>query len=63
LPQPEAGAKAINELKKNGITASLELLQLDVTKDDEITRAVDINTERHGKLDGAYPNHIVRTLR
>jgi NAD(P)-dependent dehydrogenase (short-subunit alcohol dehydrogenase family) len=48
----EAGATAIDELKKSGIAASLELLQLDVTKDAEIVKAVESVTERHGRLDG-----------
>ncbi|PCH00213.1 Glucose/ribitol dehydrogenase [Penicillium occitanis (nom. inval.)] len=47
----EAGNKAVNELKESGITASLEVLKLDVTKDDEIVAAVDAVTAKHGRLD------------
>ncbi|CRG83420.1 hypothetical protein PISL3812_00771 [Talaromyces islandicus] len=47
----EAGEKAVEELKKNGITASLEVLKLDVTNDDEIVAAVDAVTAKHGRLD------------
>jgi NAD(P)-dependent dehydrogenase (short-subunit alcohol dehydrogenase family) len=49
---PDAGTKALDDLKKSGIVASLELLQLDITKDDEIVMAVENVTARHGKLDG-----------
>ena len=41
---PDAGAAAISELKKNGKIASLELLQLEVTKDTKIAEAVKIVT-------------------
>jgi len=47
----DAGAKAIDDLKKSGVTASLSLLQLDVTNDAEIITAVKDVTARHGKLD------------
>jgi hypothetical protein len=47
----DAGAKAIDDLKKSGVSASLELLQLDVTKDGEIIKAVEHVTTKHGKLD------------
>ena len=50
----DAGAKAIDDLKKSGVAASLELLQLDVTKDAEIVKAVENVTARHGRLDGKY---------
>ena len=48
----EGGQKAIAELKKKGVAASLELVQLDVTKDADIVKAVESVTASHGKLDG-----------
>ena len=50
----DVGTKAIDDLKKSGVTASLELLQLDVTKDAEIVKAVEKVGGTHGKLDGKY---------
>jgi NAD(P)-dependent dehydrogenase (short-subunit alcohol dehydrogenase family) len=50
----EAGAKAVDDLKKAGTAASLELLQLDVTNDEEIAKAVETVATKHGKLDGKY---------
>jgi NAD(P)-dependent dehydrogenase (short-subunit alcohol dehydrogenase family) len=50
----EAGNKAVDDLKKSGVTASLEVLKLDVTNDDEIVAAVDAVTAKHGRLDGQY---------
>jgi NAD(P)-dependent dehydrogenase (short-subunit alcohol dehydrogenase family) len=47
-----AGSKVIDELKKTGITANLELVQLDVTKDTDILQAVEWVKTKHGKLDG-----------
>ena len=48
----ERGENAIAELKQKGVAASIELMQLDVTKDDDITRTVESITATHGKLDG-----------
>ncbi|KAI9699567.1 MAG: putative secondary metabolism biosynthetic enzyme [Bogoriella megaspora] len=58
----EAGTKAIDDLKKSGINASIELLQLDVTKDDEIAKAVDTVTANHGKLDVLINNAGISKL-
>ena len=48
----ESGQKAIVQLKEKGVTASVELVQLDVTKDADIYRVVQSVTASHGKLDG-----------
>ncbi|CAF9932194.1 MAG: hypothetical protein HETSPECPRED_008293 [Heterodermia speciosa] len=48
----EDGQKAINELRKNGVTASIESVQLEVTKDADIAKVVESITISHGKLDG-----------
>ncbi|KAJ8063295.1 hypothetical protein OCU04_008525 [Sclerotinia nivalis] len=50
-----AGVKAVDELKKSGISASLDVVQLDVTKDAEITKAVELVTTKYGKLDVRLP--------
>ena len=48
----ERGQEAIANLKEQGVTASLEPLQLDVTKDTDITKAVESIKNSYGKLDG-----------
>jgi hypothetical protein len=51
----EAGVKATTELKQSGVVASLEVLQLDTTKDTEIAKAVKHVATTHGKLDSKSP--------
>jgi NAD(P)-dependent dehydrogenase (short-subunit alcohol dehydrogenase family) len=48
----DAGAAAIDDLKKNGVCAPLELIQLHTTEDSTIAKAVDHIAAVHGKLDG-----------
>lgn len=50
---PDAGEKATRDLIEAGNSASFEVLKLDVTKDDDIAKAVDNVALKHGKLDGA----------
>ena len=48
----DSGADAIDDLKQSGIVASLELLQLDTTKNSDIIKAVEHISATHGRLDG-----------
>ena len=50
----ERGQEAIAKLKEQGVTAPLEPLQLDVTKDTDITKAVESIKNSYGKLDGKH---------
>jgi NAD(P)-dependent dehydrogenase (short-subunit alcohol dehydrogenase family) len=47
-----AGEEAIKELRKSGIQSNLEVLELDVTKDDQIKSAVETVKQKYGRLDG-----------
>lgn len=49
---PENGKNAAQDLKNSGITAKIDVVQLDVTKDDEISKTVDYVKKTYGKLDG-----------
>jgi len=49
-----AGEEAVSELQKLGVTASLEVLVLDVTSNQSIVSAVDVIKEKHGRLDGLF---------
>jgi NAD(P)-dependent dehydrogenase (short-subunit alcohol dehydrogenase family) len=50
-----AGSTAIQELKKLGVTAPLEVVVLDVTDDASILAASSTVKEKYGKLDSSYP--------
>jgi enoyl-[acyl-carrier-protein] reductase (NADH) len=48
----EAGEQAIRELRDLGVTAKLAVLEMDVTNNDHLTRAVESVRAHYGKLDG-----------
>lgn len=48
----QAGNKAKEQLQSEGIKANIDVLKLDVTKDDEIMEAIKHVTIKYGKLDG-----------
>jgi NAD(P)-dependent dehydrogenase (short-subunit alcohol dehydrogenase family) len=50
----QAGEEAIEELKKLGVKAPVEVLELDVSKDSSIFSAVEAVKVKYGKLDGKY---------
>ena len=59
-----AGNGAIDEGKKLGLTASLDVIQLDIEDDESITKAVSAVESKYGKLDGrrcarGYTNSIL----
>ncbi|KAH9940509.1 short chain dehydrogenase/reductase family protein [Epithele typhae] len=47
----EAGQEGIQKLRADGVTAKVDLLQLDVTSDADITAAVKHVADAYGKLD------------
>jgi NAD(P)-dependent dehydrogenase (short-subunit alcohol dehydrogenase family) len=47
-----SGHEAVQELRKLGVTAKIEVVQLDVTKDEEIEAAVEFVRRKYGRLDG-----------
>ena len=46
------GEEAAKKLRELGVTAKIEVVQLDVTDDEQIAAAVDFIKTRFGKLDG-----------
>ena len=50
-PSRDSGQKAIVELKERGITASIELMQFDITKDADKSQSSPSVIASHGKLD------------
>ncbi len=61
----EAGKKAKEQLAQEGVKAAIDVLQLDVTKDDQILEAVKYVTVKYGKLDGlsSYISRCLKTRR
>jgi NAD(P)-dependent dehydrogenase (short-subunit alcohol dehydrogenase family) len=47
-----AGKEAVQKLRDLGVTATLEIFELDVTSVDQVMRAVESIKIRYGKLDG-----------
>lgn len=56
----EAGKKAKEELEQEGVKATIDVLQLDVTNDDQIIEAVKYVAGKYGKLDGKCPPCFLR---
>lgn len=52
----EKGAKAVQELQSRGLPGSIEAIQLDVTDDESIARAIETVRSRHGRLDALVNN-------
>ena len=46
-----AGEEAAKKLRELGVTAKIEVVELDVTNDEQIAAAVDFIKTRFGKLD------------
>ena len=46
------GKEAVQQLKDAGVTATVDLLQLDVTDDEQIAAAVKYVDSTYGRLDG-----------
>ena len=47
-----SGNQALGELRKLGVKSEIEVLQLDVTNDSHIIKAVEHVKTKHGRLDG-----------
>ena len=47
-----AGEEAAKKLRELGVTGKIEVVQLDVTNDEQIAAAVDFIKTRFGRLDG-----------
>lgn len=47
-----AGEQAAEKLRELGVTAKIEVVELDVTNDEQIEAAVSLVETRFGKLDG-----------
>lgn len=47
-----AGEEAAKRLRELGVTAKIEVVELDVTNDAQIAAAVDFIKTQYGKLDG-----------
>ena len=55
----DAGHQAKQQLVDDGIKAEVEVLQLDVTNDEQISAAAEWVKNKYGKLDGTfYPSTI-----
>jgi len=54
----ERGREAALALKEAGVTAQVDVIQLDVTKDEEISAAAAYVGEKYGRLDGMYYTYI-----
>jgi NAD(P)-dependent dehydrogenase (short-subunit alcohol dehydrogenase family) len=50
--QLSSGHEAVRELRKDGVTSNIEVVQLDVTKVDEIAAAGEFVKNKYGRLDG-----------
>jgi NAD(P)-dependent dehydrogenase (short-subunit alcohol dehydrogenase family) len=48
----EAGQRAKSQLKQDGVTAAIDVVQLDVTNDHQVLAAVKHVADKYGKLDG-----------
>jgi NAD(P)-dependent dehydrogenase (short-subunit alcohol dehydrogenase family) len=50
-----AGHEALQELRKLGVESDIEVVQLDVTNDEQIAAAAEFVKVKYGKLDGWCP--------
>lgn len=48
----ENGEKAVKQLRQSGVTAEVDVVQLEVTNNEHITAAVKHVQEKYGRLDG-----------
>jgi NAD(P)-dependent dehydrogenase (short-subunit alcohol dehydrogenase family) len=58
----KAGEEAIQQLRDLEVAANLDILELDVTNDDQIDRAVEDIGMKFGKLDGWSSHPLVLTF-
>jgi NAD(P)-dependent dehydrogenase (short-subunit alcohol dehydrogenase family) len=48
------GHQAVHQLRDRGVSAAIDVVELDVTNDDHIATAVKHVDEQYGRLDGKY---------
>lgn len=53
-----AGEEAVTELRQLGVTATIEVLQLDITQDDSVRAAMAWVKQKYGKLDSMQTFHV-----
>jgi NAD(P)-dependent dehydrogenase (short-subunit alcohol dehydrogenase family) len=58
----EAGQKAKSQLQQDGVTAAIDVIQLDVTNDDQILAAIKHVASKYGKLDVLVNNAGVSSI-
>jgi NAD(P)-dependent dehydrogenase (short-subunit alcohol dehydrogenase family) len=54
-----AGKEAVQKLRDLGVTATLEVIELDVTNVDQVMRAVESIKIGYGKLDGTSASRFL----
>ncbi|KAJ5267906.1 hypothetical protein N7478_010714 [Penicillium angulare] len=47
----DAGSQALQEVRLQGITSDIEVIEIDVNQDRSIVSAVEILSQKHGKID------------
>lgn len=57
----EKGEAAVKDLQARNLPGTVELLQLDVTSEDSITRAAETVARTHGRLDALVNNAAIGT--
>jgi hypothetical protein len=50
----EKGQQAVHQLRDRGVSAAIDVVELDVTNDDHITTAVKHVDAQYGRLDGKH---------
>lgn len=50
----ESGREAADKLAKEGIKAHIDVIQIDITKDEQIIEAVKFVATTYGQLDGRF---------
>ena len=57
----EKGQQAVNQLRDSGVTAVIEVMELDVTNDDSIKACLATIRTNYGRLDGTS-THSLKTI-
>lgn len=48
------GSQAVQELRRQDIKSTIEVIELDVTKDSSIQAATEFLSQKYGKIDGEF---------
>lgn len=57
-----AGHEAVQKLRDSGIQAALEVVQLDVTSDEQIEAAAERVKKKYGRLDGECLAYLTQKM-